>query len=312
MDVFFTLITKLLPIYIIICAGFFLTRHHKIDKDSLVKILVYLIAPVVIFHGVYTLELNAKTLLIPLLFFCISSVLALTSFALNRNFKSQSLRGVLAFTAGSGNTGYFGLPVAIALFGESVTGLAVLITFGFVMYENTVGFFLVARGSHTARESIYKLLRLPMLYAFILAVILNFTDIRLGSIYEGFVPNFRGAYVILGSFIVGSALAGFNTSHIDFPALKRAFLFKFVAWPTIVSLLIILDKNIWQIFLDVPNLYGVAFLISIVPLAANTVAYATLLKSEPEKAAFMVFISTLFALVYIPLLVSVLLPRLLG
>ncbi len=215
---------------------------------------------------------------------------------MNRSFKPRSLRGVLAFTAGSGNTGYFGLPVAIAVFGEDITGLAVLVTFGFLMYENTVGFYLVARGKHTARDSIRKLLSMPMLYAFTLALILNFAGVKLGSIYEGFVPNFRGAYVILGSFLVGSALAGFSKEHIDKPALKRAFLFKFVLYPVVISSFIVFDQRVTHILSGIPDAYGLAFLISIVPLAANTVAYATLLKSEPEKTAFMVFISTVFAL----------------
>lgn len=47
-------------------------------------------------------------------------------------------------------------------------------------------------------------------------------------------------------------------------------------------------------------------LISACPLAANTVAFATLLKTEPEKAGVAVLLSTVFALFYIPALVAVL------
>ncbi len=43
---------------------------------------------------------------------------------------------------------------------------------------------------------------------------------------------------------------------------------------------------------------------SIVPLAANTVAIATELKTYPEKASVAVLMSTLFALFFIPLVVS--------
>jgi len=47
-------------------------------------------------------------------------------------------------------------------------------------------------------------------------------------------------------------------------------------------------------------------LFSIFPIAANKVAFATELKVHPEKAALTVFLSTLFALFYIPLVVSLL------
>jgi predicted permease len=49
---------------------------------------------------------------------------------------------------------------------------------------------------------------------------------------------------------------------------------------------------------------------AIVPIAANTVAYASFLKAEPERAALIVFTSTIFAIVYIPMMVSFVLPHL--
>ena len=41
--------------------------------------------------------------------------------------------------------------------------------------------------------------------------------------------------------------------------------------------------------------------------AANTVAFATDLKAQPEKASLVVFLSTLFGLFYIPLIAKFLL-----
>ncbi len=75
MDVFFTLIAKLIPIYVLIGLGYALTKRYKIDKDSIVKLSIYLVAPVVIFHGVYTLDLSGKVLFLPLLFFMVSTAL---------------------------------------------------------------------------------------------------------------------------------------------------------------------------------------------------------------------------------------------
>jgi predicted permease len=55
-----------------------------------------------------------------------------------------------------------------------------------------------------------------------------------------------------------------------------------------------------------PLIYHVLALLAIVPLAANTVAYATQLNAHPEKAAVTVLASTLWALIYIPLIMSLL------
>jgi predicted permease len=49
-------------------------------------------------------------------------------------------------------------------------------------------------------------------------------------------------------------------------------------------------------------------LMSIVPLASNTVAFATKLGVHPEKSAITVLASTLFVLFYIPLFVTFIFP----
>ena len=45
-------------------------------------------------------------------------------------------------------------------------------------------------------------------------------------------------------------------------------------------------------------------LMSIVPLAANTIALASDLDVHPEEATIAVFLSTIFALFYIPFMVT--------
>ena len=165
MSVFLTLLSKLLPIYILILVGYFAGKKLEVNKDSVSRLLIYIIAPVVVFNGVYVTKLTAKTLALPALFFVLCSLIALVAYFVNRKVKPQSLRGILAFTAGTGNTGYFGLPVALALYGEHITGLVILCTFGFILYENTVGFYLAARGKYSAQDSLKKLVRLPAVYA---------------------------------------------------------------------------------------------------------------------------------------------------
>ena len=52
------------------------------------------------------------------------------------------------------------------------------------------------------------------------------------------------------------------------------------------------------------SLPKVLLVASITPLAANTVVFATELKTHPKKASFAVFLSTIFALLYIPVFVA--------
>lgn len=309
MEAYVGFLIKLLPIYLLIIAGYIMGKRLPIKRESISSLLIYLVAPVVIFNSVYTTKLTTQTLLLPLIFFTLCSTIAIISYFVNAGVRPTAFRGVLGFAAGSGNTGYFGLPVALALFGESSVGLVVLCVFGYLVYETTVGFFLIARGKNSLKESIMKLLKLPVLYAFIFAVIAQLAGLNIGQTYQDFVPNFRGAYVLLGSLLVGIALSELAKTHIEFGAIVRSFVPKFIVWPAIVAVLILVDRAYIGLFEGRTDIYQVAFLMSIVPIAANTVAYATFLKAEPERAAFIVFTSTIFAIAYIPLMISFVLPR---
>lgn len=308
MSQFVDFILKLLPIYLLIGAGFVMGKRLPVKRDTISNLLIYLIAPVVIFNSVYTTRLSLQTAILPVMFFVLCSAMGLFAYWFNASLPTKQ-RGVLAFAGGSGNTGYFGIPVALALFGEASVGLVVLCVFGFLVYETTLGFVLISRGTHTVRESLEKLLRLPIVYAFLLGVFAQLLQLNMGQIYRDFVPNFRGAYVLLGSLLIGVALSELTRAHAEVSLMLRAFFTRFVVWPVISIAMILLDRTYFGVFAGRTDIYQVVFLMSVVPIAANTVAYATFLKSEPERAAFIVFTSTIFAIVFIPLMTSLVLPH---
>lgn len=75
---------------------------------------------------------------------------------------------------------------------------------------------------------------------------------------------------------------------------------KFLIWPLVMFVLVYVDKN-WTGLLN-DALYKVMFVFAIVPLAANAVSMAVLLKAAPEKASLAVLLSTLFSLFSIPVM----------
>lgn len=301
--IFITLILKIIPLYILISLGFIAGKYLKANKETIARLLIYIIAPAVIFNSVFTTPIAANVLSLPILFFVLCCLMCLAAYAISKHFWSDATKNILAFTAGSGNTGYFGLPVAIALFGTDVAGLVVISTLGFILYENSLGFFIAARGHHSAKESIVRLTKLPAIYAFALALLLNLSGVKLGQIYTDFASLFRGAYTVLGMMLIGLGLSSVKSFKFDFKFVGVAFVAKFIVWPMIIFSVIALDKSFFGFFTE--QIHKVMMLMSIVPLAANTVAYATELNVHPEKASFAVFLSTIVALFYIPL-VSVL------
>jgi len=89
-----------------------------------------------------------------------------------------------------------------------------------------------------------------------------------------------------------------------------ACLGKFVCWPILTAIILILDRQFFGLFSQ--SQQQIIFFMSSLPLAANTVAIAAQLETEPDKAAVAVLISTLAALVIVPFYNTTLAALLLG
>ena len=196
MEIFLTLFSKLIPLYLIIILGFLAAKFLKSQKETIASLLIYIITPVIVFHGAYTTKISPLTLVLPVIFFSVASLICLSVYQFAKRIWHDTTKNILAFATGSGNTGYFGLPVAVAIFGDSILGMVVLCILGMVLYENTVGFFITARGHHTIMESIKKVLGLPAIYAFFLGILVNLSGITLSGTYFDTINIFRGSYTL--------------------------------------------------------------------------------------------------------------------
>ena len=303
MEVFLALVGKLLPLYALIALGWIAGTVLKVQRDSVAFLLIYILLPIVIFDGVMTVNLSAATLSLPIFFWILCSVLCFVGYGIAGLFWKDATRNLAAFAAANGNTGYFGLPVALTLFGQKALGPLVLGSMGFLLYENTVGFFILSRSHFTAKESISKIVRMPAIYALLFALLLRSASIGVPPVFQDVILNVRGAYSVLGMMMIGIALAGRSFGEVDGKLLAFTQVGKFIIWPLTVFGLLWIDGQTLHLYAD-PLVRSVMLLLSMVPLAANTVAFSSMLRAHPGKAAVAVLFSTLIALFVIPLLSS--------
>lgn len=297
---FFTLLSKIFPLYINIALGFVLSKYLKIKRDYIAFLLVYILAPIVIFFATLSLKLNMQLLFLPIFVFLFGSIIALYILKRYKNEWNDSSLNTLSFTCGTGNTGYFGIPLAMLLLNSNDANIFIFATLGSLLYENTVGFYVTAKGSFTARQSIIKVVKLPLIYAFIAGITLNLIGFKIPQFLIPTFENIKWTYGILGMMMLGMGMIGFNLKEdIDKKYLKIAYFFKFIFWPIAVLLITLIDKHFIG-FLD-ESIYKILFLFSIVPLAGNTVTLAILLKAKPQKASFTVLLSTLISVIFIPI-----------
>ncbi|WP_417328496.1 AEC family transporter [Halarcobacter sp.] len=304
MNIFFIILGKIAPLYLNIGIGYILAKYFRIKREQIAFLLVYILGPVVIFFAVLSIEINMQLVFLPLFIFIFGSVIAFYILKKYKNEWNDASVNTLAFTCGTGNTGYFGIPLAMILLEPSVANIFIFGTLASLLYENTTGFYVTAKGSFTARQSIIKVLKLPLLYAFIAGLSFNLVGFRTPEVIVPYFENLKWAYGILGMMMLGMGMKGFNL-HEDFDKkyIRVSYFFKFIFWPAVVLAIIFVDKTFIN-FLN-EEIYKVMFLFSIVPLAGNTVTLAVLLKAKPEKASFTVLLSTIVSVIYIPVMLAI-------
>lgn len=295
------LLSKLLPLYITVVLGWLAGRYLQASGKHIAGIMLYMITPAVIFAGVMQAPLTPSVVLLPLLVYCFCAIVALVHLWVARRWLSESAN-MIPLTVGTGNTGYFGIPVALLLFGEQGVGLYIVCMLGTTLFENSLGFYLAARGRFGVRDCLLKVIRLPSLYAFCLGVVLNFSHVAIPSILQPLFDNLRGAYSVLGMMIIGMSILSLQGLAGEMRFTTLAFFGKFVAWPALALAFWWVDAELLGIYDEA--IHRSLLLVSITPIAANTVVIATLLDTSPRQVAGTALLSTVFALLYIPLMVS--------
>ncbi len=303
MSLFSIILLKIFPLYINIVLGYISTKYLSVAREAVANLLIYILGPIVVFSATINVKINFAVVMLPIFLYIFGSIIAFILLYVYRNTWNDPTGNILAFSGGTGNTGYFGIPLAVIFFPPYLADIYIFTVLASLLYESTTGFYVTAKGNFTVKQSIQKIMKLPLIYAFIAGLICNLMGVQIPDVISGYTDQFKGAYGILGMMLIGMGLVGLELkkgSDLDFKFFSILFILKFIFWPLAILGMIYLDKTMLG-FLN-EDLYRVMFLFSIVPLAGNAVSYAVLLNAKPEKASLAVILSTIISIIYIPLM----------
>ena len=301
------LATALLPLALFILIGWAIGRAKKVDLSPIATLLVYAISPVVAFGSTAQMAFDSSYVFLPLVTYILAAACGMGTFALGKGFVLQKHDSVylLPNATGTGNNGYFGLPLAMAVFAPEYIGVYFLAMLGPTIFESTFGYYFIARGRLPMRAALARVARLPMLYAIALGMIFSKAGIALDPGIVKLWESSRGAYVSLGMMLIGLALArhGKLVWEKNFTALCMAGKYGF--WALGAIALIWLDTHTFKIYNA--EVHKMLLILSVTPVAANTVAYAAEHDFKPELAASVVFITTVASCLFLPFALNIIL-----
>ncbi|MGO2392990.1 AEC family transporter [Halomonas sp. AOP12-C2-37] len=278
--------------------GWIAAQRLKLDPRPIATLLVYLIAPFTIFRALMNGGSTPNYLLLTLALFILSSLMALIVHRLTRHRFGEQEAALLAFSSGTGNTGYFGLPIAFILLPPEGVTLYLFCMLGINIYEFTVGFYLSARGRFSVRESLIKISRLPLIYTFLLALLLSSLNIMPPAEVMHALEVFPATYTLLGMMIIGMTLSQVTLAAWDTRFVASCVGLRYLLWPLVMLAAVLLLQWLGPLS---PELGMAMLLLGVVPMASNVVVVAMELGIQPQKGALAVLVSTLLAPLLIPL-----------
>jgi malate permease and related proteins len=293
-------INIVLPVFLIVAAGFWLQKQFAPDIQTITNCSLYLLSPAMVFAALHKATIAPGMVVDITLFmlFYTAILLALAQVS-GKVFRYDfEKRRALALSTCMMNCGNFGLPLVYFAFGEAGLGFSVLTFVIFSIPLSTLGIMLAQKEATDWRKSLLNTLRIPIFHAVILALAVKFLQLQLPTFIMRPIELLGQAAIPLMLVLLGMQLA--RTS------IKREF--GFLTQATFIRLLLA-PLLAWGLS-TVMGIGGMAQKVIILqtstPAAVLPLLYSLRYGTRPDLVATAVVLTTLLSAASLTLLLYLL------
>ena len=290
-----TLVRQVLQMLLLAAAGYALFKEKKISLEgskTIGNILIYASLPCVIING-FLIERTPEHVTGLLISAAAAAVLLTVSMLVARLVFRRD--AIAVFAASFSNPGFFGIPLIVAVLGQS----AVFYTACFIAFLNilqwTFGVAVLTGQSPRQGFSVKRLAGAPFVIAILIGLLLFFSGIRLPGVATGCLSSVAALNTPLSMFTIGVYLA-----QTDLKAMVRRIkvyrvaLVRLMATPLLSLLLLSLLPAAFA------DMKLTLLLAAACPVGANVAVYAQLHGKDYPYAVETVVVSTLLSILTIP------------
>ncbi len=290
-----TTLLSIISVYFFILLGYMAKRIFKeeMNTKTLTLMSVYFLQPFVTMWGFSTAKLQSEHILVPILYLGIIFILSIPTMIIARSFiKNKKEQAIFSIAGLVGNTGNIGIPLGLALFGEQSVIYTTLITIANVFVIYIIGVYIYSRGSFSIRQSLFNIVKIPIIPASIFAILLNIYEIPLNDQLKDFFRMGAYAGIVLQLFVMGTFLHNLTFHDVNPKLYIGALSQKFIVLP-LITILILSLTNL-SLFVQ-----AVILMQMITPLAIANVMLASLYDCRPKEVTMLVLLSTIL---FIPII----------
>jgi len=295
------LLEVILPIFLVTGAGVLIGHLSRLDPTLLTRIVLYLLVPSLIFRSLYTSAVAGQDVLRIAAFVVILQIaLLLASRILGRALRwDEDTRAAGSLMMTFANCGVYGLAVLLFAYGHGGFTLGVVFMLSSSLLQATLGVGIAAwrKGMHI-RSWVAQALRVPWLYAFLVALVFRATG------WELHVGLYRGIDLLASAAIpVALIVLGIQLSRVPLRGIARE-----AVWLT--GLKLALPPLLAWGFTGMLGVEGLLRSVLVVeasmPSAINALILSMHFNRRPELAATVLFLTTALSLGTLTLILSVL------
>lgn len=298
-EMLYILQTVLLPIFIMIFLGYILQKKFTLDLNTLAKLNIYVFVPGFIFVKFYKTHFALSLLFYIIIFFVIYMFVLfligklLSMFRKTDKGETTTLTNSLMFF----NSGNYGVPVNDLVFKGDPLAMSVQVIVLSLqnIFTFSYGVFVIQSLHIGKLKALLGYFKMPVLYALLLAIILNYNHIP--------IPEFiwtPANYVADAMIAIALLMLGAQISNIKFSLnWSKSYAYVFIR--------LIIGPMIALVIIKIMGIEGIIaqtlFIASAMPTSVNSSVIAQEYDNHPELAAELVFLSTLLSAITVVIVI---------
>jgi predicted permease len=292
------LLNIVLPVFLVIGAGFAMARIFAVDAHTLSRVALYVLAPCLVFSKLVETTVTGSDLVQIVVFTVLATLLILAlSWLVARLMRlDRSTESAFMLSSTFTNCGNYGLPLVLFAFGQQGLERALIYFVTSAFLVNTLAVFVASRGKAKATTSFLNIFKIPIIYAIAAAFALKAS----GAALPGFVSEptdlVGNAAIPVMLLLLGVQLARSSMGH-------RIGL---ICTATVVRL--VGGALIGLALATVMGMSQLTAQVSVVENSTPTAVMTTILSmefgTEPEFVTGVIFASTLASMATMTLLVA--------
>lgn len=285
----------ILPVLSIAGAGYLLGRYMDVDAKPLSTVTIYVLAPALVFDSLIVSSVGGVTglkvvLSAVLMTFVMWGVSGLFGWA---SGLEGERRGALELTGAFPNTANYGIPLSVFAFPGVGRTTAVLYVIGSSIMIYTVGVYIAS-----SKSSIRRVFELPLVYAVILAITLNYLGVSIPGSQMQIVGLVGDSAIPVMLLILGIQLAHTSPSgglaDVSLVNVLRLLVAPVLAVPVVLALGLSGDVG------------RVVVLESGMPVAVTTLLFSIEFRGDVDYVATAVLTTTLSSVITLTILIYIL------